>query len=51
MKKLVYIGTRDIDEGEKRLIEENKIKVFDMRDIQRSVAGSWFASICILMGS
>lgn len=51
MKKLVYIGTRDIDEGEKRLIEENKIKVFDMRDIQRSVAVSWFASICILMGS
>ncbi|KAJ5361945.1 arginase [Penicillium brevicompactum] len=35
MKKLVYIGTRDIDDDEKTLIEENEIKVFGMDDIQR----------------
>lgn len=40
INRLVYIGTRDVDDGEKRLIEENRIKVFDMKDIQRSV--SWF---------
>lgn len=37
MKRLVYIGTRDVDDGEKELIEKHGIKVFDMEQIKKSV--------------
>lgn len=34
-KKLVYIGLRDIDRGEKKILRENGIKAFSMHDIDR----------------
>ena len=34
-KKLVYIGLRDIDKGEKRILREHGIKAFSMHDIDR----------------
>ena len=35
VKKLVYIGLRDIDRGEKRILQGNGIKAFSMHDIDR----------------
>lgn len=35
-KKLVYIGLRDIDRGEKKILKEHGIKAFSMHDIDRS---------------
>ncbi|WYZ45742.1 hypothetical protein EsH8_VIII_001058 [Colletotrichum jinshuiense] len=35
IKKLVYIGLRDVDAGEKRILRENGIKAFSMFDIDR----------------
>lgn len=35
VKKLVYIGLRDIDRGEKKILKENGIKAFSMHDIDR----------------
>ncbi|TDZ18298.1 Arginase [Colletotrichum sidae] len=35
IKKLVYIGLRDVDPGEKRILRENGIKAFSMFDIDR----------------
>ena len=35
--KLVYIGLRDVDAGEKRILRENGIKAFSMFDIDRYV--------------
>ncbi|KAI9756175.1 MAG: Arginase, catabolizes arginine to ornithine and urea [Lichina confinis] len=35
VKKLVYIGLRDVDRGEKALIREHGIKVFSMHDIDK----------------
>lgn len=35
VKKLVYIGLRDIDRGEKKILRENGIKAFSMHDIDR----------------
>ncbi|KAI1437366.1 arginase-like protein [Xylaria sp. CBS 124048] len=35
INKLVYIGLRDVDAGEKRLLRENGIKAFSMFDIDR----------------
>jgi arginase len=35
VKKLVYIGLRDVDPGEKRILRENGIKAFSMHDIDR----------------
>lgn len=35
MRKLVYIGLRDVDPGEKRILRENGIKAFSMFDIDR----------------
>ncbi|WQF89266.1 Putative ureohydrolase [Colletotrichum destructivum] len=35
LKKLVYIGLRDVDPGEKRILRENGIKAFSMFDIDR----------------
>ena len=36
-RKLVYIGLRDVDRGEKKLLRENSIKAFSMHDIDRYV--------------
>jgi arginase len=44
VKKLVYIGLRDVDRGEKLILRENGIKAFSMHDIDRYVASlvaSW----------
>ena len=35
VKKLVYIGLRDIDKGEKKILRENGIKAFSMHDIDK----------------
>ena len=37
--KLVYIGLRDVDRGEKKLLRENNIKAFSMHDIDRHGIG------------
>jgi arginase len=34
-ERLVYIGLRDVDAGEKRILKENKIKAFSMHEIDR----------------
>lgn len=36
-KRLVYIGLRDIDRGEKKILREHGIKAFSMHDIDRCV--------------
>lgn len=36
-RKLVYIGLRDVDRGEKQLLREHGIKAFSMHDIDRYV--------------
>jgi arginase len=36
-KKLVYIGLRDIDRGEKKILKEHGIKAFSMHDVDRYV--------------
>lgn len=38
-KKLVYIGLRDVDAGEKKILRENGIKAFSMFDIDRHGIG------------
>lgn len=35
VKKLVYIGLRDIDKGEKAILREHGIRAFSMHDIDR----------------
>jgi arginase len=37
LKKLVYIGLRDVDRGEKLILREQGIKAFSMHDIDRYV--------------
>ena len=39
VKKLVYIGLRDVDRGEKKILRENGIKAFSMHDIDRHGIG------------
>ncbi|KAF3923228.1 Arginase-1 [Orbilia brochopaga] len=39
LTKLVYIGLRDVDSGEKKILRENKIKAFSMHDIDRHGIG------------
>ncbi|KAK3680770.1 hypothetical protein B0T22DRAFT_379111 [Podospora appendiculata] len=39
VKKLVYIGLRDVDAGEKRILREHGIKAFSMFDIDRHGIG------------
>ena len=34
-KKLVYIGLRDVDKGEKKILRDHGIKAFSMHDIDR----------------
>ncbi|KAJ5950790.1 uncharacterized protein N7479_009203 [Penicillium vulpinum] len=38
-RKIVYIGLRDVDRGEKKLLRENGIKAFSMHDIDRHGIG------------
>ncbi|KZF24713.1 Ureohydrolase [Xylona heveae TC161] len=35
LKKLVYIGLRDVDRGEKQILREHGIKAFSMHDVDR----------------
>jgi arginase len=35
LKKLVYIGLRDVDRGEKQILRENGIRAFSMHDIDK----------------
>lgn len=35
VKKLVYIGLRDVDIGEKKILREHGIKAFSMHDIDK----------------
>lgn len=37
LNKLVYIGLRDVDPGEKRILRENGIKAFSMYDVDKYV--------------
>lgn len=37
--KLVYIGLRDVDRGEKRLLRQHNIKAFSMHDVDRHGIG------------
>jgi arginase len=37
VNKLVYIGLRDVDRGEKKILREHGIKAFSMHDIDRYV--------------
>ncbi|CBY01827.1 similar to arginase [Plenodomus lingam JN3] len=39
LKKLVYIGLRDIDRGEKKILRDHGIKAFSMHDIDRHGIG------------
>ncbi|CRK35824.1 hypothetical protein BN1708_016473, partial [Verticillium longisporum] len=39
LKKLVYIGLRDVDAGEKRILRENGVKAFSMHDVDRHGIG------------
>lgn len=39
LSKLVYIGLRDVDAGEKKILRENNIKAFSMHDIDRHGIG------------
>lgn len=47
-KKLVYIGLRDIDRGEKKILRENGIKAFSMHDIDRYGAREVLGSRTVL---
>lgn len=40
LKKLVYIGLRDVDRGEKLILREHGIKAFSMHDIDRYVTSA-----------
>lgn len=46
-RKLVYIGLRDVDRGEKQILREHGIKAFSMHDIDRYV----FAVLAPLINS
>ena len=34
-EKIVYIGLRDVDAGEKKILKENNIKAFSMHDVDK----------------
>jgi arginase len=38
-QRLVYIGLRDVDVGEKQILRENKIKAFSMHDVDKHGIG------------
>ena len=35
LKKLVYIGLRDVDKGEKKILREHGVRAFSMHDIDK----------------
>ena len=35
LKKLVYIGLRDVDKGEKRILRDHGVRAFSMHDIDK----------------
>ncbi|KAI5791947.1 arginase [Geopyxis carbonaria] len=39
VKKLVYIGLRDVDKAEKKILRDNKIKAFSMHDVDKHGIG------------
>ncbi|KAK0517390.1 hypothetical protein JMJ35_000545 [Cladonia borealis] len=39
LKKLVYIGLRDVDKGEKRILREHGVRAFSMHDIDKHGIG------------
>lgn len=39
LKKLVYIGLRDVDAGEKKILRDNDIKAYSMHDVDRHGIG------------
>ena len=47
LKKLVYIGLRDVDKGEKKILREHGIRAFSMHDIDRYV---YLFLLCSLPG-
>lgn len=47
-QKLVYIGLRDVDRGEKKILRDNGIKAFSMHDIDRYV--SFFPALARILG-
>ena len=40
LKKLVYIGLRDVDKGEKKILKEHGVRAFSMHDIDKYVSPS-----------
>jgi len=40
LKNLVYIGLRDVDRGEKKILRENGVKAFSMHDIDKYALNS-----------
>ncbi|KAF2477853.1 Ureohydrolase [Lindgomyces ingoldianus] len=50
-KKLVYIGLRDIDKGEKKILKEHGIKAFSMHDIDRHGIGKVMDMVLGWIGS
>ena len=49
LKKLVYIGLRDVDRGEKLILREQGIKAFSMHDIDRYVHIFWVESLVLIV--
>ena len=45
-KKLVYIGLRDVDRGEKEILRKEGIKAFSMHDIDRYVFHKIYFGLC-----
>ena len=50
LRKLVYIGLRDVDAGEKRILREHGIKAFSMFDIDRWVFFLFFLRFSLFSG-
>ncbi|MBA7490583.1 Arginase [subsurface metagenome] len=51
ISKLVYIGLRDVDAGEKKILRDNHIKAFSMHDIDRHGIGRIMDSALEYIGS
>jgi len=51
VSKLVYIGLRDVDAGEKKILRENNIKAFSMHDIDRHGIGKIMDAALAYIGS
>jgi len=48
LRKLVYIGLRDVDRGEKKLLREHGIKAFSMHDVDRCHSLPFTSSLSLL---